>query len=207
MQVKKDQVKQKILDVAKHSFREKSYREVTLTEIAKRAGISRGAIYPYFKDKRDIFHLLCKDAIDAIDAYFKIAKKNPELLVDSIGDLEKMKESFDFHMQLVETHREGLDLLLFHAAGSEYENYRAYLIEQYVNYFYGAVLVVAKDSALSGESGKMVIRTLASSYLSYIEQLVLCSPESELIKVFNDKMTLFIFNAIKLLLQNYKTDA
>ncbi len=202
MQVKKDQIKKKILEVAKQSFREKSYREVTLTEIAKLAGISRGAIYPYFKDKRDIFHLLCKDAIDAMDNYFKIAKEKPKLLIDSIADLEKMQESFDFHMQLVETHREGLDLLLFHAAGSEYENYRAYLIEQYVDYFYGVVLIVAKNSALADESGKMVIRTLASCYLSYIEQLVLYSPKSDLMKLFNDKMLLFIYSAIKPLLES-----
>ncbi len=202
MQVKKDQIKKKILKVAKQSFKEKSYLEVTLTEIAKHAGISRGAIYPYFKDKRDIFHLLCKDAIEAMDNYFKIAKENPELLIDSIADLEKMQESFDFHTQLVETHREELDLLLFHAAGSEYENYRAYLIEQYVDYFYGAVLIVAKNSALADESGKMVIRTLASCYLSYIEQLVLYSPKSDLMKLFNDKMILFIYSAIKPLLES-----
>ena len=48
-----------ILDAAKQAFAEKSFEAVSIAQIAKRAGISDGLVYHYFRDKRDLlFHVL-----------------------------------------------------------------------------------------------------------------------------------------------------
>ncbi|NLL77242.1 MAG: TetR/AcrR family transcriptional regulator [Clostridiales bacterium] len=47
--------KKKILDAGFTLFCEKGYYKTNTTEIAKRAGISTGALYSYFKDKKQIY--------------------------------------------------------------------------------------------------------------------------------------------------------
>lgn len=49
-----EQTKNLLLDAALDIFSEKSYDTATLNDIAKRAGVTRGAIYWHFKDKTDI---------------------------------------------------------------------------------------------------------------------------------------------------------
>ena len=45
----------KIIDAARALFREKGYRETTMDEIARSLGISKAALYTYFKDKEALF--------------------------------------------------------------------------------------------------------------------------------------------------------
>lgn len=47
--------KQKILGAGFELFCEKGYYKTNTIEIAKRAGVSTGAVYSYFKDKRQIY--------------------------------------------------------------------------------------------------------------------------------------------------------
>lgn len=48
-----------ILDAARQAFTEKGFEQVSIAQIAKRAGISDGLVYHYFRDKRDLlFHVL-----------------------------------------------------------------------------------------------------------------------------------------------------
>ena len=45
----------KIIDAARALFREKGFRQTTMDEIAGKLGISKAALYTYFKDKEDLF--------------------------------------------------------------------------------------------------------------------------------------------------------
>lgn len=47
--------KQRILDIGFELFCEKGYSKTNTIEIAKRAGVSTGSVYCYFKDKRQIY--------------------------------------------------------------------------------------------------------------------------------------------------------
>jgi len=51
----KEEAKSRILDVANKVFAEKGYHEATMDDIAKRLGVSKGAIYLYFSSKEDLF--------------------------------------------------------------------------------------------------------------------------------------------------------
>ena len=51
--------KQEILESALDAFSERNYSNVTIVEIAKRANLTKGAVYWHFKNKKDILvHLL-----------------------------------------------------------------------------------------------------------------------------------------------------
>ncbi|APG28465.1 hypothetical protein A7E78_11790 [Syntrophotalea acetylenivorans] len=58
-----EQTRQDILNAALELFHERGYSRTTLDQIARKAGVTRGAIYWHFKDKVDLFVGL-KDEIE-----------------------------------------------------------------------------------------------------------------------------------------------
>ena len=72
----KEEAKSRILEAANKVFSERGYHEATMDDIAKRLGVSKGAIYLYFSSKEDLFEAMCKTAPQA----FK------EILYSSFGD-------------------------------------------------------------------------------------------------------------------------
>ena len=58
------ETKKKIVDAGYELFSEVGYFNTNTAEIAKRAGVSTGIVYGYFKDKRDIM-------IDVLDIYIE----------------------------------------------------------------------------------------------------------------------------------------
>ena len=52
---KSNQKRQLILETAKKVFMEKGYKDVTMKDIVDACGISRGGLYLYFDNTRDIF--------------------------------------------------------------------------------------------------------------------------------------------------------
>ena len=72
----KEEAKSRILEAANKVFAERGYHEATMDDIAKRLGVSKGAIYLYFSSKEDLFEAMCKTAPQA----FK------EILHSSFGD-------------------------------------------------------------------------------------------------------------------------
>src|SRR5260370_31337916 len=61
----KEAAKSRILDAANRVFAEKGYHEATMDDIAKRLGVSKGAIYLYFSSKEDLFDAMFKTATQA----------------------------------------------------------------------------------------------------------------------------------------------
>jgi AcrR family transcriptional regulator len=61
----KEEAKSRILDAANKVFAENGYHEATMDDIAKRLGVSKGAIYLYFSSKEDLFEAMVKTAPQA----------------------------------------------------------------------------------------------------------------------------------------------
>jgi AcrR family transcriptional regulator len=90
----KEEAKSRILEAANKVFAERGYHEATMDDIAKRLGVSKGAIYLYFSSKEDLFEAMCKTAPRA----FK------EILFSSFGDeanpIESATQFFDKMLKL-----------------------------------------------------------------------------------------------------------
>src|SRR5438034_1122637 len=52
-----------ILDAAVAEFAEKGFAAARMDDIARRAGVTKGTIYLYFKSKEDVFKTLVRDSI------------------------------------------------------------------------------------------------------------------------------------------------
>jgi len=62
---------QEILDAARKSLITRGYHDVHLDDVAVTAGVSKGAIYLYFKDKESMFSAVLKDVIDQLEERLK----------------------------------------------------------------------------------------------------------------------------------------
>ncbi len=57
-----------ILDTAESAFRDRGVSRTSLAEIAKQAGVTRGAIYWHFENKADLFTAMCDRATLPLEA-------------------------------------------------------------------------------------------------------------------------------------------
>ncbi len=62
--------RQQILDAAVTSFSRKGFHQATIEDIRLEAGLSRGAVYHYFKSKEDIINGLRQRSADETDSIF-----------------------------------------------------------------------------------------------------------------------------------------
>jgi AcrR family transcriptional regulator len=60
---RKDARPGEIVAAALEVFSEKGFAAARLDDIAKRAGVSKGALYLYFETKQDLFHAVVRDAV------------------------------------------------------------------------------------------------------------------------------------------------
>jgi AcrR family transcriptional regulator len=122
-----DQSKRLILEAAGEVFAEHGYAMATIREVARRAGISIGGIYLYFRNKEELYTGLMQEQIDAfsghtgslreqeplaalkavIDSYMDYAAQRTKMLSTNIKEYDLAlkkplkKAFFKFQKQLI----------------------------------------------------------------------------------------------------------
>jgi len=56
----KEEAKTRILVAANQVFGKKGYRQATMDDVAKKLGVSKGALYLYFVGKEELFEAICR---------------------------------------------------------------------------------------------------------------------------------------------------
>ena len=118
-----------ILAAAENEFLEKGYEDAALREIARKAGVTTGALYGYFKNKQELFGTLVEEDYNhmlamyrgILDSFNTLA---PEAQVESMSDytVEGMNRMADYMYD----HWTAFKLLLCCAQGTRY----AHLVEE-----------------------------------------------------------------------------
>ena len=84
-QVQANKTKNKIYKVAVDLMEKHGFNNITIEDISKKAGVSVGAFYHYYKSKDDIFFEIYKKA----DEYFENVVFG-EIAIDTIDSIEKI---------------------------------------------------------------------------------------------------------------------
>jgi AcrR family transcriptional regulator len=93
--------RQAILDAALTVFAAEGFAATKLDDVAEKAGVAKGTIYLYFRDKRDLFEQLVRDAILPVVGRLEHIAKNPDLpLAPVLTALLDM-----FHAEILGTNR------------------------------------------------------------------------------------------------------
>jgi AcrR family transcriptional regulator len=86
-QREKEELREQILDAARHMFVERGYDAVTMRGIAERIEYSPTAIYLYFEDKETLIRAICDADFGALAGHFQTIAgiKDPILRIRAIG--------------------------------------------------------------------------------------------------------------------------
>ena len=69
-----------LLDAARSLFAERGYHGTAAEEIVRRAGVTRGALYHHFEDKKDLFRVVVDEMEDEIDGKIEEAERAEPVL-------------------------------------------------------------------------------------------------------------------------------
>jgi len=81
-----EETRRQLLEAAKKVFATKGFGATRLSDIAKEAGMTRGAIYWHFKDKKEMLLTLAKEEVDP---FFEIIY---QIMNESLNPVEKIKK-------------------------------------------------------------------------------------------------------------------
>ena len=200
MQVKKEDIRDKIISSARREFLEHGYLEASLRVIAEKEGLTKGAIYSYFQNKDALFCELTAPAISFIKKEFQHdqcydASKTKDALFDSY---QLTIQGFRSCAQAVLAQHESFKLLLFCSAGSSLQNYKETIIQLYAQNFNKLLSFFTKtESCRAGVINEMFIHTLATTYVSFLEEIVLHEPARKEVDEYVKQMAVFVHSGIK----------
>jgi AcrR family transcriptional regulator len=116
-----DSRRAEILEGARHAFAQYGYDGATVARLEEATGLSRGAIFHYFRGKKDLFVEVAVDVtrryIGTIttggiaEALREVAKEDPELLAMLIETEFRLRRDEDFVRRMEATSREELPAL------------------------------------------------------------------------------------------------
>ena len=138
MQIKKDEINQRILAVSKRLFINNGYEKTSLRMVADKCFISKSNIYRYFKSKEEIYETLVGPArVSVIDA---IGRFGSSEYAENYTE-DKIEEVSRVLAKLMSEHREGL-LIMLKSDGSKDQ---AMLIEMMTEFFVKACPIDDRD--------------------------------------------------------------
>ncbi|GGE39618.1 TetR family transcriptional regulator [Agaricicola taiwanensis] len=100
--------RRELIGVARRLFIEKGYAETSTPEIVRDAGITRGALYHHFADKRDLFRAVliaeAREVADAIETATASSELTPReaLKAGSLAYLDAMEREGRTRLMLIE---------------------------------------------------------------------------------------------------------
>lgn len=124
MQILKENIRVRILKVARQQFEQKGYSKTSMREIADLIGIGVGNIYNYFTNKNDLFCEVVRPVLYALEAMLQEHHGIRGEDIMMMRSEEYLKSCIDEYVSLIDKHSALMKILLFHAQGSSLECFR-----------------------------------------------------------------------------------
>ncbi len=192
MQIKKTDIRETILEVARKLFLEHGYRKTSMRSIAKESGVTLSNIYNYFKNKNEILEVILQPVL--MDLEQMLTRHNdPNYIttqwfeVDDVSEIEDFKE----HVQFIITYQKEFDLLLHNCSGSKYENIKDYFIDKYTESS-RIYLQLMKDKypQVNKDISDFFFHTVAAWWIQIVSEIVSHNlNEEEILQFLKEYMT------------------
>ena len=124
MQILKENIRVRILKVARQQFEQKGYSKTSMRKIADLVGIGVGNIYNYFTNKNDLFCEVVRPVLYALEAMLQEHHGIRGEDIMMMRSEEYLKSCIDEYVSLIDKHSALMKILLFHAQGSSLECFR-----------------------------------------------------------------------------------
>ena len=127
-----------ILDAAAHVFARKGDYAANVSDICKRARISNGALYKYFKNKEDVFATALNTTVDLFETtlakYVPIKRSIYDVLYDVLGDVidftSNHPDYISIYVELGAPSMKHFSQLLSHRLEEPPRDFWTYLVDQ-----------------------------------------------------------------------------
>ncbi|WLR53758.1 TetR/AcrR family transcriptional regulator [Mesobacillus subterraneus] len=148
----KEKKRQEILQSAHGCFAEKGFESCTVDDIVARSGLSKGAIYNYFKSKDDIYLALMEGQTN--DSGHTFAKA----IAERKTAMEKLNYLFEAYLNNDPNEEENKGDAIVHYEFRLYSTrnpkLKEMLTERYKDFFVSLLIEIIKEGQTSGEFNK-----------------------------------------------------
>lgn len=103
--------RQQIVDAAVHLMEQRGFHDMSVSALAREAGISVGTVYQYLDTKEQILLLIIEDVLESY------ARDVPKAMVELDDPLERLAAGFLAYCSVVDTHRAAA-VLAYRESGS-----------------------------------------------------------------------------------------
>jgi AcrR family transcriptional regulator len=163
IRLENDQRRAQLLALGVQAFSDRTYDDVSIDDIAKAAGISKGLLYHYFPTKRDLYLAGLKATADELIASTTAATNN------DLPPLERMRAGLDAYLDHVSRHARPFVALMRGGIGSDpevvgvIEGVRATYVERF--------LERAEGTPLAGLllANRPLVRLAVRGWIGFVE--------------------------------------
>lgn len=180
-----------ILETAKQEFLEKGFQASSLRNIVKRAGVTTGAFYGYYKSKEELFDDLVREAAEGLFEWYEKLHRDymGKSTEEQKGNMRSITDQYIPAMiTYIYRHFDAFKLILCCGAGTKYEN------------FMDRLVAVEEDSSkefvknlkeggysLRTEPDSTLIHILCSTYFKALYEMVAHNvPEEKALQYMRD---------------------
>ena len=133
MQVQKEEVRNKILEVAEVEFMKNGFQGTSMRKISKLANVNLGNIYNYFSNKDDILRTVLQPFFKEVDKIVQVHSDIED--IRNFFSIEHQQEIIEKHVEFITKHRQQIYLLLYKSQGSSLELFRDYYTDKETEHF------------------------------------------------------------------------
>jgi len=191
----KQNSKEKIIKAGKDEFISKGFKDASLRQIAKKAGVTTGAIYAHFKDKEALFEELISPATTIMEDLFNNTSKEYKSLFYEAPKLkyiiwDKASERMKNHIEDIYKDYDAFKLLLCCSEGTKYSDFIFKLINESIlgtkDYFRYLENKGIKIHQLSDRELEVLIHTHFSSIYEVVRRDMSYDEAKTYIDTIND---------------------
>lgn len=163
----------KIFDAARALFVDKNYNDVTMSEIANAAGVTKGALYHHFDSKDDLYLKMMHDYLEGIESLIRNA-------IDGAGSSRDRMRQLALSFLKLSVGEQNLMKLVRRDINIFRDPARDSLIRAYQKALPDKVEEVVRDGIRDGEITQGDARVLAWEHVAMVEVVLGPYPRSVL---------------------------
>lgn len=151
MQVLKEEMRKRIYDAALKEFYENGFKNASVREIAKGAGMTVGNLYRYFDSKESLFYSIIGPAYESLMQLVGLSLEKVSAGFDN-GFFEELSEHI---LKVSREHRIELLILFEGSSGSRYERAKDEMVQVVEGFLKGNILEQLKARRVEIEDAYM----------------------------------------------------
>jgi len=184
----------KIMAEGKREFLKRGFKDASLRSIVKRAGVTTGAFYGYYPDKKTFFEAMVHPAVNGLRELFlsvqnefnKLPKTaQREYVYDYASDAVKKFITYIYD------HFDEFKLLISCAEGTAFSDFIHDLVEIEVDYTVKFCMITGNDAIASGRATPELFHILSSAFFSAIFEVVKHDMSRDMADIYVDSLTQF----------------